>query len=146
LQSGRRQEESLLLYETGFVRVWSHGKSSSRTADKMALTFKDAITTILAILTTSFSYFVVTGYKFPLISGYRTATVVLLILGIGMCALSSTNNGKGLFIVTASALGILALILTVAILIFGTKQLFLALTGTILLLWLVATIRHATGL
>lgn len=109
----------------------------------MALTWKDFVTTALALITAGFSYLMVTGYKFPLISGYRQATLVLLILGIGMCALSSPTPVTGnLFIMLASVLGFIALILIIAGFIFGTKNIFLALTGIIILLWFIATFRH----
>lgn len=113
----------------------------------MALTWKDAITTILAVLVAWFSYLMVSGYKFPLISGYRWATLVLLILGISMCAFSSAGpTSGGPFITISSALGIAAFILIIAGFIFGTKTIFLITTGIILLLWLIATLRHLLGM
>ncbi len=112
----------------------------------MALTWKDLTTTLLAALVAAFSYLQLTGYQFPLISGYRWAIVVLLILGIGMCALSSATPGaSGPFIVIASVLGVLSLILIIAGLIMGTKTMFLAVAGVILVLWAIATLRHIIG-
>jgi hypothetical protein len=112
----------------------------------MALSWKDLVTTILAAVTIGFSYLMITGYKFPLISGYRWATMVLLILGIGMCALSSATPGaSGIYITVASGLGILALILIIAGFIFATKTIFLATVTVIILLWAVATFRHLIG-
>lgn len=109
----------------------------------MSLTWKDGVTTLLALLVIGFSYLMTTGYKFPLISGYRWATVVLLVLGIGMCALSSaTPNMQSAWITFATVLGSVALILIIAGLITGSKMIFLTLSGTIVLLWLVASIRH----
>lgn len=110
----------------------------------MALTWKDLATTILAILVAGFSYLMVTGYRLPLISGYRWATLVLLILGIAMCAMSSANQG-GPWIIAASVLGVITLLLIVASFIMGTKTIFIALSGTILLLWAIATLRHLIG-
>ena len=112
----------------------------------MALTWKDLITTTLAVILAGFSYLVVTGYKLPLISGYRWATLVLLILGIGMCALSSAGPGSsGIFITIASGLGVIALILIIAGFIFATKTIFLATAAVIVLLWITATLRHLIG-
>lgn len=112
----------------------------------MALTWKDLTTTALVALTGLFSYLMVTGYKFPLISGYRWATLVLLVLGIGMCALSSATPGAGgTYTTIASGLGIVAFILIIAGFIFGTKTIFLATTGVIILLWAIATFRHLIG-
>ncbi len=112
----------------------------------MVLTWKDLVTTILAILVAAFTYLMVKGYEFPIITGYRSAILVLLGLGIGMCALSSVGPGVGgPWIILASALGVLSLVLIVAGLIMGTKLMFLAVAGTILALWLIATTRHLIG-
>lgn len=110
----------------------------------MALTWKDLVNTGLVVLIAAFSYMMVTGYKFPLISGYRWATLVLLVLGIGMCALSSPGTG-GMLLSIAGVLGIIAFILIVAGFIFGTKIIFLTTTGVIILLWIIATARHMFG-
>lgn len=111
----------------------------------MALTWKDLVTTVLAILVAVFSYLFVTGYHFPLLSGYRSAVIVLSILGIGMCAMSSAAGASGPWVSFAGALGVISAILIVSTLILGTKALFLAVTGIILLLWGVATLRHIIG-
>lgn len=112
----------------------------------MSVSWKDLTNTALALFIAGFSYLMVTGYKFPLISGYRLATVVLLVLGIAMCALSSATPGdSGMYMKFASGLGILAFILIVVGFIFGTKIIFLATTGVIILLWAMATFRHLIG-
>ncbi len=113
----------------------------------MALTWKDGATTILALLIIGFSYLIVTGSKFPLISGYRWASVVLLILGIGMCALgSAVPTAQSGWITFSNVLGSLAIILILAGIMTGSKMVFLMLSGTIVLLWIVATLRHLLGL
>lgn len=121
----------------------------------MVLNWKDLTTSALALLVAGFSYLMVTGYKpslpayavkFPMVSGYRWATLVLLILGIGMCALSSATPGaSGIYMKVAGGLGITALILIIAGFIFGTKTIFLLTAGVIILLWAIATFRHLTG-
>jgi peptidoglycan/LPS O-acetylase OafA/YrhL len=112
----------------------------------MALTWKDAITTLLALLVIGFSYLMAIGYKIPLITSYRWATVVLLVLGIGMCASgSAASNNQSSWITFASVFGSLAMILILAGIITGSKMVFLALSGTIVVLWLVATLRHFLG-
>lgn len=111
----------------------------------MSLTWKDLITTSLAGITIWFSYLVLIGYKFPIIVGYRWATLILLILGVGMCAFSSASGASGMFITIASGLGVLALILVVLGLIFGTKFLFISLLTVIIALWIVSTLRHLIG-
>jgi hypothetical protein len=114
---------------------------------EMTLTWKDSITTALAAMVAGFTYLQISGYHFPFISGYRWAIGVLLVLGIGMCAFGSTAsaNYSSPYVMTASILGGLSLILIVAGLIMGTKTMFLAVAGIILLLWAVATFRHLLG-
>lgn len=114
----------------------------------MALTWKDGVTTLLAFLVIGFTYLMAIGYKMPLTIGFRWATVVLLVLGIGMCALSSYTPGStpSVWITFASVLGSLALILILAGIVTGSKMIFITLGVTIFLLWLVATLRHLLGL
>ncbi len=122
------------------------GKKVRKGLKIMALTWKDGATTILALLVIGFSYLMATGYKFPLIASYRWATVVLLILGIGMCALgSATPNAQSSWITMSNVLGALAFILILAGIITGVKMVFVALSGTIILLWIISTLRHLLG-
>jgi hypothetical protein len=108
----------------------------------MALTWKDLITTLLAggTVATYFAYVNSTG-------GYRIPVLILAIIGIAMCAFSggvgTTTGGTNPYIVVASILGVAALILIVYGLITGAKIAFVLLAGTMLLLWIVATLRHA---
>jgi hypothetical protein len=113
----------------------------------MALTWRDLVATTLAVIIAGFSYLTATGYHFPLISGYRWAIGVLLVLGIGMCALSPTSsaNYSSPWIMTVSILGGITAILIIAGLIMGTKTMFLAVAGTILAIWAIATLRHLIG-
>jgi hypothetical protein len=114
----------------------------------MTLTYKDFITTLLAATTTGFAYLMTTGYKFPIISGYRAGIVVLLAIGIAMCAFGSrVTEGvwSGPWVVTASVLGIAALVVAIVGLVTGTKVMFLTLAGIMVTLWVVATLRHLIG-
>lgn len=112
----------------------------------MSLTWKDGVTTLLALLVAGL-YFgrTTSGMTLPLISdGYRWAIVALAIIGIGMCSFSSpaTTSGTNMFIVLAGVLGVSALILIIYGLVTGAKIAFTLLTATILLLWLISTVRH----
>lgn len=109
----------------------------------MSLTWKDLVTTVLAVMTAGLYYSMSKGITLPLIAGYRSAIIALGIIGIGMCALSGGNTApSGPFIILASVGGIVALILIVYGLITGTKFAFILLTVTILVLWAGATLRH----
>ena len=112
----------------------------------MALTWKDLITTILAAAVFGLYYAMSKGMSIPLVSGYRSAILVLLIVGMSMCAFSSANISQGnMFIKVASILGIVAFALIIYGLITGAKIAFTLLTAIILLLWLIATMRHVVG-
>ncbi len=113
----------------------------------MALTWKDFVTTLLAALVVWFYWSVTKGAAIPFISGYRAGVIALLVIGMTMCAFSTVSNaGQGnLFVMAAAVIGVCALIIVLYGLITGTKLAFELLTGTILLLWLIATVRHFTG-
>jgi hypothetical protein len=107
----------------------------------MTLTWKDLITTLLAGGAIGV-YFLFTNNA----GGYRIPILLLTFIGIAMCALSEGTKGNKVYIGIASALGILALVLAVYGLVTGAKIAFILLVGTILLLWLISTIRHALGI
>lgn len=111
----------------------------------MSLTIKDLVTTVLAVLTAGVWWVQYKGLDYPVISNVRWALVVLLVIGVVMCAVGGATGGKmtgDLMVMLAAGLGILSLVLLVLGLIFGTS-LWLNLTvAAILLAWLVTTFRH----
>lgn len=113
----------------------------------MNLSIKDLVASVLAIISIGFSYLMVTGYKFPLITNYRWATAVLLVVGIAMCALSGwdPSGAKSWWITLSSVLGALAIILIIAGIVTGAKTIFMLLAGTIVVLWLLTTVHHMFG-
>lgn len=115
----------------------------------MLLSWKDGITTLLAVLLAGFTYLMYSGLTLPFNWSYRAGTVFLLILGIGMCALSSPTTGGGAkspLVMLAGVMGIMSFGLIIFSLITGTKTAFIVTASVILLLWMVATIRHLLGL
>src|SRR5690349_13180763 len=111
----------------------------------MRFTIKDIIGAVLAAAAVVVAVAVTYGWGWPLLTDYRAGTVALGVIGIAMCAAASeTTAWKATdpFLVTASALGFLALGLIVAGLIWATAEIFVGLTAVIVLLWFVATARH----
>ena len=111
----------------------------------MKVSFKDATATLLAALAALVALAVVNGWGWPLLGGYRAGTIALGVIGFGMCAVGSdysTVRGLDPFVVVAGLLGVAALGLAIAGLIWSTATLFVWLAVTILLLWLVTTVRH----
>ena len=111
------------------------------------LTWKDGVTTLLALLIVGLLYVQTTAaIQLPIIgSSYRLSIVALAIIGIAMCAFSGGTTGTSPFITIASILGVVSLVLIIYGLITGTKIAFLALTAVILVLWVVATVNHLLG-
>lgn len=111
----------------------------------MALTWKDAVTTILAASVFGIYYAQTKGIDLPLISNIRWATVALALLGIAMCALGAGTTETTQMVSFLSILGITSLILILASLITGSSMAFLLLTIVIGFMWLLSTARHAFG-
>lgn len=114
----------------------------------MSLTWKDMVTTILAASIFGIYYSMGKGIDLPIISGYRSAVLVLGVLGMIMCAMSgsgSLTSGMNFYTVVGSVFGVLSLILIVYGLITGAKIAFTLLTFVILALWVFTTLHHIIG-
>jgi ABC-type Na+ efflux pump permease subunit len=114
-----------------------------------ALTWRDVVTTGLAVFGAFVVLAVERGWDWPLLGSYRSSSLVLGAMGIAMCAVGgSTTKDMSFsdpFIQTASVLGFAALVFIVTGLVSPTRAVFLALAVTTLALWLIATIRHAVS-
>jgi hypothetical protein len=111
-----------------------------------AITWKDAITTILAAGTGALAYAKYLGWQ-SWVTAPRLGIAVLAVVGIAMCALGAGNTitAGSPWSIILSAMGGLALVLVIAGLITGSSFVFYALTADILALWLLSTIRHLAG-
>jgi hypothetical protein len=117
----------------------------------MKLTSKDAITTILAALVLAVTLAVIEGWAWPMLGSTRAGIVAVGILGVAMCSIGTRSEDmatRDAFVhhpgmIVGSALGTVALVLLIAGLIAGTEALLIVLAGDLVLLWAVATIRHA---
>lgn len=129
---------------------WACARRSPRLVSEvtdMRVTSKDVVGTVLAAAAVLVAMAVGNGWGWPLLGDYRAGTIALAVIGFGMCAAASdysTVRGADPFVVTAAALGIAALALIVAGLIWATATLFTWLAVVIVGLWLVTTIRHLT--
>ena len=112
----------------------------------MSLTWKDAVTTILAACVFGIYYAQTKGISLPLLSSIRWATIALAILGIAMCAFGAGTSQTSQMIRFLSVLGVTSLILIIASLTTGSSLAFLLLTIVIILMWVLSTARHAFGL
>jgi hypothetical protein len=112
----------------------------------MALTWKDAATTVLAAGTGLLAYAKYQNWG-SWLSGARLGVLVLGVVGVLMCALGAGDPmpAGSVWSIGLSILGILALVLVAAGLITGSSLVFYALAANILVLWLLATLRHVAG-
>lgn len=114
----------------------------------MRLTWKDGVATLLAALVAAVTVATLQGWGWPLLGGYRSAGLVVFALGVLMCAvcgsaLRTADDMKDPYVRFASALGTVALLGLVGVLIWGTQAWFLALVIDIAVLWAMTTVRHA---
>jgi len=117
----------------------------------MKLTYRDAITTALAGLVVAVTLAVTQGWSWPMFGSPRTGILAVGILGVAMCSIGTRSEDmatKGEFLhhpgmVFGSVLGGVTLVLLIAGLIAGTEGLLIVIAGALVLLWAVATIRHA---
>ena len=83
----------------------------------------------------------------------RAGIVAVGILGVAMCSIGTRSEDmatRDAFVhhpgmIVGSVLGTVALVLLIAGLIAGTEALLIILAGDLVLLWAVATIRHAAA-
>lgn len=112
----------------------------------MRLTWKDAAATILvAAIVIPYVGYLVRG-EMPFIKDPRGMAGTALILGIAACAVgASAAQGSSILVKIGNVLGPVALVLGIATLIFETEWLLAGTIGAIVLLWLLATARHAVS-
>ena len=109
----------------------------------MRLTRRDGVATVMAGLVASVALAVTRSWDWPMLGSYRAG-----VIGWSMCIVGSsrtTYSFKGPFVVLASALGGLALLLVIVGLVTGTETPFLLLAVVIEILWLATTLRHAVS-
>jgi len=114
----------------------------------MRLTWKDAVATLLMVAVGIVTVATVQGWGWPLLGGYRPASLVVFGLGMLMCpvggsALRTQDDMKDPYVRFASTLGFLALVALIGAMIWGTQAWFLGLAIDIAVLWAMTTIRHA---
>lgn len=116
----------------------------------MSLTGKDAVTTLLAGAIVAVYVTFLQGTSAWLISSARGTALAVLVLGIVACSFGTVADlyGRGrpastvAYTVTASMLGIVALVAGALALITGSTAVLAILVAAVLALWLIATARH----
>jgi hypothetical protein len=113
----------------------------------MRLTWRDAVSTVLVLVGLSMALSVVQGWGWPFLGGVRAGIIALGVTGVAACMLGSPGDRffftdpfgliTTLIAVTAIAIAIVGGLIT------GMQQFLFVLMGVIVVLWVVATLRHA---
>lgn len=109
----------------------------------MSLSWKDAATTILTAGVVTLAFAAVQEWLSFL--SVRWTVVGMLVLGIGACAVGaySTNTAPAYYSLVTGVLVAVAGLCVLLGLIFGAKGYAVALASAIVVLWFIATVRHA---
>lgn len=110
----------------------------------MTLTWKDAVATVLVGVAAVITYASLQHFDWALLGSWRVGSLVLLVLGLGTCIASSTGDDptKNYWTLTASVIGVLALLVGLLGIITGSKLAFIALFGAIIGLWALTSLHH----
>jgi hypothetical protein len=115
----------------------------------MRLTWKDAVATALTGLVVVAYVAFLAGTDLPVISGVRGLAATVLVAGMVGCALGGAGESdvpagrwSRALTVTASLLGGIALFAAIVTLVAASEVVLAVLVGTVVALWLVATVRH----
>jgi uncharacterized membrane protein len=108
---------------------------------------KDVIATILAVLVAFVLYAKLKGMSLPMLGSYRTAAIVLLILGIALCAVGSKlapgqSPWSNPVTMIVAILGIVSLVAGISAIAANSRMAFIGFAGITLLMWLITTARH----
>ncbi len=111
----------------------------------MSLTSRDFVGTLFAGAAVLVGAAVINDWGWPLLGDYRAGTIALAVIGFAMCGTGSdysTVRWSHPLVLLASALGLAALALIVAGLIWATVEVFFWLAAVIVALWMTTTLRH----
>jgi hypothetical protein len=121
----------------------------------MSLTWRDVVGTVLVAIAVGATLSIVYGWNSPLLGDARAAGVALFALSYPSCliaqapgrmrqAIEGGSRWSG-YLVTATVLGSVTVLLIVLDLIVNSVAVLVAATLVMALVWLVATIDHAMG-
>lgn len=110
----------------------------------MKLAWRDAVGTLLVSGAAVLTYAVVNDFDWPLLSSVRISTLLLVLLGFASCIVigSGESPAKNNWTIAATAIGILAMIIALFGIIFGSQWAFLSLFACILGLWILTSFHH----
>lgn len=111
----------------------------------MSLTWRDAVTTIIAAGAVTIAIAAVKEWNIPIIGNPRWAALILIALGIALCIIGNTSSQADMsnpYVMIMAILGGGVILLAVLGLIVGAAIYAGVTAALIVLMWLVSTIRH----
>lgn len=116
----------------------------------MGLTWRDAVTSVLAAAVVAIGLAVTNDWGWPLLGSARAGSLAVGFVGIAMCTTAGSgraieNDMKDRGVQVLAGLGSLALVLMILGVITGSEVLFMALVIVTAGMWLMSTIRHAAA-
>jgi hypothetical protein len=111
----------------------------------MSLTWRDAVTTIVAAGALVVAIAVIRNWNVPIISNPRWAAFILIAIGIALCIVGNVSGQPDFadpYVMIMAVLGGGIILLAALALIMGTAVYVGLAAGVLLLMWLVSTIRH----
>ena len=113
----------------------------------MRLTWRDGVTTILAVAAVAIAVAVTQEWDWPLLGSVTAGVVVLGAVGWAMCILGGRSTTewsmKNPFTVTMAVLGSAALVLIVIGIVTGSETVFVSLAVVTVVMWMASTTAHA---
>lgn len=112
----------------------------------MRITWRDAVTTALAVVVVLVYIAHVASWAIPVIGDARGATLALGAAGFAMCIVGGSTSAvvrRDAFLAPMTVLGVGAFVVIAIGLISGWELTVPLLTADILLMWVMATMRHA---
>jgi hypothetical protein len=111
----------------------------------MRLTWKDAAATVLTAGVVALYAAYLAGAGLPLVSGPRVVAAVALVAGLGACAVGGTDLDRASrwTTYTGATLGGVAILAALVAMTTGLGAALAVLVGATVVLWVMATARHA---
>lgn len=109
----------------------------------MKLSWRDLVTTGLAIFGGTVVYAKFYDYSWAVVSSWRSAVAVLALTGLAMFAFSRFNfSNRSILNEVEMVLGVIAIGLAITGMVFVSQPIFYILAAALGILWLIDTARH----
>jgi hypothetical protein len=110
----------------------------------MSLSWKDVVATFIVAGVAVIAYAILNDFNWTFLSSYRWGSLLVLFLGFATCIVvgSGVEPSKSSWTITASVLGVIAILAATIGIILDSRYAFIILVIDILVLWFLATIHH----